>query len=94
MLPLQRILKQGTADIELVDMQAVSAVKTKFDHQQFYRHLSRHTQLGEVTLTADQLESTQALLQDNTAVMPDNTVCIAYQQIGGKGTAQVEDFLI
>lgn len=69
-------------------MQASPAdkLKTGFDHQQFYSYLPKHIDLGETLITASRLESTQTLLQENTAVVPDNTVCIAYQQVGGKGT--------
>ena len=86
---MQKVLSDQKAKVMMVDMQAPTAAKleTRFDHEQFYSHLPKHTQLGEVLLCASQLPSTQTLLQDNNTVIPDNTVCIAYQQVGGKGTA-------
>ena len=63
----------------------VDASKLHFDHKLFYSFLPSHTELGSTLLAANQLASTQTLLQDNTASIPDNSVCIAYQQIGGKG---------
>lgn len=57
----------------------------RFDHTQYFSHLPQHVDLGSTLLAASQLQSTQTLMQDNTAVIPDNTVCIAYKQVGGKG---------
>ena len=57
----------------------------QFDHTQYFSHLPQHVELGSTLLAASQLQSTQTLMQDNTAVIPDNTVCIAYKQVGGKG---------
>ena len=60
-----------------------------FDPQLFYRCLPERVELGSTLLAAGQLQSTQSFLQDNTALVPDNSVCIAYQQIGGKGGVHV-----
>lgn len=88
-LRMQMALSDGNADVAMVDMQAATAAKleTQFDHERFFSCLPKHTQLGEVLLCARQLSSTQTLLQENNAVIPDNSVCTAYQQVGGKGTA-------
>ena len=63
----------------------LDASKLHFDHNLFYSFLPSHIELGSTLLAANQLASTQTLLQDNNTSIPDNTVCIAYQQIGGKG---------
>lgn len=68
-----------------MQLSTADKLQTGFDHQQFYSYLPTHIDLGETLITASQLESTQTLLQENTAVVPNNTVCIAYQQVGGKG---------
>lgn len=66
---------------------AADRLETGFDHLRFFGYLPTQTSLGEPLIAARQLESTQTLLQDNTSVVPDNAVCIAYQQVGGKGKA-------
>lgn len=68
-------------------MQSSTADKleTGFDHQRFFSYLPTDTGLGELLITAKQLNSTQTLLQESASVVPNNTVCIAYQQVGGKG---------
>ena len=96
LLRLQISKHQASSTVNLVDMQAPTArqLATGFDHQQFYSYLPTNVELGATLLTAQQLESTQTLLQQNSAAIPDNTVCTAYQQIGGKGTAAVNVLLI
>lgn len=64
---------------------AADRLETGFDHLRFFGYLPTHTSLGETLIAARQLESTQTLLQDNASFLPGNTVCIAYQQVGGKG---------
>ncbi|KAL0041637.1 hypothetical protein WJX79_010263 [Trebouxia sp. C0005] len=73
--------------VNLVDVHspAGNQCSVQFDHTQYFSHLPQHVELGSTLLAASQLQSTQTLLQDNTAVTPDNTVCIAYKQVGGKG---------
>ena len=85
---MQASLPEPTASVKFYDMQSspTDKLETGFDHQHFYSCLPTHIDLGETLITASQLESTQTLLQENAAVVPDNTVCIAYQQVGGKGT--------
>ena len=80
-------MHDNASPIQLVDMRAaaVDQHNMHFDHHQFYGYLPQQSELGSTLLTANQLQSTQTLLQQNTAIIPDNTVCIAYQQIGGKG---------
>jgi hypothetical protein len=41
--------------------------------------------LGAVLLAAGELPSTQTLLQDNAALVPDGTVAVADRQVSGKG---------
>lgn len=41
--------------------------------------------LGGVLLAARELPSTQTLLQDNAALMPDGAVAVAERQVAGKG---------
>lgn len=80
-------MHDNASPIQLVDMRAaaVDQHNMHFDHHQFYGYLPQQSELGSTLLTANQLQSTQTLLQQNTAIIPDNTVCIAYQQIDGKG---------
>lgn len=86
---LQTTLKVSdtAGPVNLVDVHspAGNQCSVQFDHTQYFSHLPQHVELGSTLLAASQLQSTQTLLQDNTAVTPDNTVCIAYKQVGGKG---------
>ncbi|KAL0042345.1 hypothetical protein WJX77_009698 [Trebouxia sp. C0004] len=78
----------GTAGpVNLIDVHsgAGDQCSVQFDHTHYYSHLPQQVELGSTLLAASQLQSTQTLLQDNTAILPDNTVCIAYKQVGGKG---------
>lgn len=86
-LLLQTSLPHSAAIVILHDMQSSTADKleTGFDHQRFFSYLPTDTGLGELLITAKQLNSTQTLLQESASVVPNNTVCIAYQQVGGKG---------
>lgn len=85
----QTSLPHSTANVLLHDMHSPAAdrLETGFDHLRFFGYLPTHTSLGETLIAARQLESTQTLLQDNASFLPGNTVCIAYQQVGGKGGA-------
>lgn len=73
--------------VNLVDMCDATEDESsvQFDHNKFYNSLHQQTELGSTLLAASQLQSTQTLLQGNTAIIPDNTVCIAYKQASGKG---------
>ena len=86
---LQTTLKVSdtAGPVNLVDVHSAAGNQgsVQFDHTQYFSHLPQQTELGSTLLAASQLQSTQTLLQDNTAVIPDNTVCIAYKQVGGKG---------
>ena len=84
---MQSTLAYTGGSIDMIDMHSstAQAMETRFDHRWFYGYLSPDVSLGEVLLSANQLQSTQTLLQDNTAVIPDGTVCTAFQQVGGKG---------
>ncbi|KAL3163002.1 hypothetical protein ABBQ32_009434 [Trebouxia sp. C0010 RCD-2024] len=83
----QTSLPHASTSVLLHDMHSSAAdrLETGFDHLRFFGYLPTQTSLGEPLIAARQLESTQTLLQDNTSVVPDNAVCIAYQQVGGKG---------
>ncbi len=86
---LQTTLKVSDTPVNLVDVHSAAGnhCSVQFDHIQYFSHLPQQVKLGSTLLAASQLQSTQTLLQDNTAVIPDNTVCIAYKQAGGKGIA-------
>ena len=77
------------SSVRLLDMHDPKAdlSSAHFDPQLFYRCLPEHVELGSTLLTARQLQSTQSFLQNNMAVVPNNSVCIAYQQNGGKGAS-------
>lgn len=55
-----------------------------FSAPTFHQHLGTAV-LGHTLLTAAQLHSTQTLLQDNRALLPDGVVCVADVQTTGKG---------
>ena len=42
--------------------------------------------LGQVLLAAEEVPSTQTIVQENTAVLPNGTLCTATRQVAGKGT--------
>ena len=86
---LQKSLTMGgdASPVNLVDICTATEDErsVQFDHNQFYNSLHPQTELGSTLLAASQLQSTQTLLQGNTAIIPNNTVCIAFKQVGGKG---------
>ena len=55
-----------------------------FDDRLYFEHLGVAT-LGRVLLHAEQLPSTQTLLQSNSRLLTDGLVCIADVQRAGKG---------
>ena len=57
-----------------------------FSPAQYYGSLGSATAaLGRVLLTAGSTLSTQALVQENIAHLPDGLVFVADRQVGGKG---------
>ena len=72
-------------------MQAEDAVQFRqgsaggaFDAHLYFGHLGVAT-VGRVLLHAEQLPSTQTLLQSNSRLLTDGLVCIADVQRAGKG---------
>lgn len=61
-----------------------TAVCGAFDASQYYSALETSS-LGRILFTAATTASTQAVVQDNIANLPDGVVFIADKQIGGKG---------
>ncbi len=66
--------------------QAGQPESSRFDVARYYGSLDT-TVLGRLVLAADAITSTQTIIQDNVAALPDGTLCIADKQIGGKGGA-------
>lgn len=65
---------------------AAPAACGAFSPAQYYGSLGGATAaLGRVLLTAESTLSTQALVQDNIARLPDGLLFVADRQLGGKG---------
>ncbi|GAB4815272.1 hypothetical protein N2152v2_002318 [Parachlorella kessleri] len=61
-----------------------SRSNSSFDVSAYLQHL--HTAvLGRLVLAAEAIASTQTVIQDNVATLPDGALCVADKQIGGKG---------
>lgn len=71
--------------IHLINMHDSHGCQTHFDMASYFDHLPCNSSLGATLLATARMQSTQTFLQSNMATIPDNTVCTAYKQTGGKG---------
>lgn len=62
-----------------------------FDVPRYFTSLEAAV-LGRIVLAAEAIISTQTIIQDNVAALPDGTLCVADRQVGGKGGCNMRSF--
>lgn len=84
----QAQLNNGDVQVRLTDMLDQQDCQIHFDYHTYFTHLPSSSHLGATVLATEQMQSTQTFLQNNMSIIPDNSLCIAYRQSGGKGPTQ------
>ena len=64
-----------------------------FDAEAYFAALRTRT-AGQILLAAEEVGSTQTIIQDNTAAIPDGTLCTATRQVSGKGAYAARSLLV
>ena len=90
-LLLQETLNSADMQVQLADMHDAQDCQTHFNQNEYFRRLPTQTTLGATVLATSYIPSTQTLLQSNMSLVPNNTVCIAYKQTGGKGNSNLSN---
>lgn len=60
-----------------------------FNAETYFSALRTRT-AGQVLLAAEEVGSTQTIIQDNTAAIPDGTLCTAARQVSGRGASALQ----